>query len=270
MKYFLVLLLVLARTSAGAQAQSTRLDIGVSTTMYSAALGEDRTHHIYLPDDFDPQKTYSVVYLLDGGLDEDFLHVAGLVQFFRLTFRMPDCIVVGIRNVDRKRDFTFHTERKDLKKDYPTTGHSGRFIRYIEEELQPHIAKSYKTGPARYLIGQSLGGLLATEILVTKPQMFTHYFIVSPSLWWDEESLLNHLPGRYATTDRQPEFVYIATGRGEDPMMQREAKALYDSLLNAKKAGSRVSFNAMEKENHATILHQSLYEGLLLLFPYKE
>ncbi|WP_262493700.1 hypothetical protein [Epilithonimonas tenax] len=40
-----------------------------------------------------------------------------------MQFRMPDFIIVGVENVDRKRDFTFHTDLKDLQEDDPTTGH---------------------------------------------------------------------------------------------------------------------------------------------------
>ncbi|MDD3005857.1 MAG: alpha/beta hydrolase, partial [Flavobacterium sp.] len=66
--------------------------------------------------------------VLDGSAHEDFLHVVGLVQFFNLQMKMPKTIVVGIENVDRKRDFTFPTELKELKENYPTTGHSENFI----------------------------------------------------------------------------------------------------------------------------------------------
>lgn len=37
---------------------------------------------------------------------------------------MPKSIVVGIANVDRKRDFTFPTTIKKDKEDFPTTGGS--------------------------------------------------------------------------------------------------------------------------------------------------
>src|SRR5690606_8834222 len=98
---------------------------------------EDRLLNIYLPNGYDKEKVYPVIYLLDGSADEDFLHIVGLVQFFNLQLKMPDCIVVGIANVDRKRDFTFKTDLEDLKTAYPTTGGSASFIGFIEKELQP-------------------------------------------------------------------------------------------------------------------------------------
>ena len=61
----------------------------------------------------------------------------------------------------------------------------------IEKELQPYIETKYKTNNDKTIIGQSLGGLFATEVLLKKPTLFNKYIIISPSLWWDNGSLLN-------------------------------------------------------------------------------
>ena len=57
--------------------------LGVTETILSATLGEDRTLNISLPPGYHPDSAarYPVIYLLDGGADEDFIHIAGLVQF---------------------------------------------------------------------------------------------------------------------------------------------------------------------------------------------
>lgn len=245
------------------------LTIGEIRTIKSKILNEDRVLNIYLPQNFDKAKYYPVIYLLDGSMNEDFIHVTGLVQFFNQMYAMPETIVVGVANVDRKRDFTFHTDLKDLQKDYPTTGHSDKFINFLEKELKPYIGNQFKTADT-YLFGQSLGGLLATEILLKKPEMFTHYFIISPSLWWDDESLLkqaDHLLTKISDTKK---FIYISVGKGEHPVMVKDAEDLYDVLKKSNKKNWTVEYKMMETDNHATILHRSLYEGLLKLFPYQE
>jgi predicted alpha/beta superfamily hydrolase len=265
----LFILAILLTTLLPAQ-ESKPLTIGEIRVLKSTILKEDRTLNICLPLAYDTSKSYPVIYVLDGSMNEDFLHITGLVQFFNMTFSMPDCIIVGIANVDRKRDFTFHTELKDLKKDYPTTGHSDKFIRFIESELQPYISKQYKTNNTRYLIGQSLGGLLASEILLKKSTLFTHYLMVSPSLWWDNESLLKAAPELIAKQDLSGTFVYVSVGKEEDKIMQREASQLYELLKKANQPGLQTAYKLMTDDNHATILHRSLYEGLLVLFPYKD
>jgi predicted alpha/beta superfamily hydrolase len=245
------------------------LTIGEIRTLKSEILKEERTLNIYLPQNFDKIKSYPIIYLLDGSMDEDFIHVTGLVQFFNQMYAMPETIVVGIANVDRKRDFTFHTDLKDLQKEYPTTGHSGKFIGFLEKELKPYIKSQFKTTDT-YLFGQSLGGLLATEILLKKPEMFNNYFIISPSLWWDDESLLKQSPQLLAKIKDTKKFVYVSVGKGEHKVMVKDAEDFYTVLQNSNKKNWKVEYKMMETDNHATILHRSLYEGLVRLFPYQE
>jgi predicted alpha/beta superfamily hydrolase len=245
------------------------LTIGEIRTLKSKILNEERTLNIYLPQNFDKTKSYPIIYLLDGSMNEDFIHVTGLIQFFNQMYSMPETIVVGIANVDRKKDFTFHTDLKDLQKDYPTTGHSDKFISFLEKELKPYIESQFKTTD-KYLFGQSLGGLLATEILLKKPEMFNNYFIISPSLWWDDESLLKQAPQLLNEISDTKKFIYVSVGKGEHPVMVKDAEDLYAVLKKSNKKNWTVKYKMMETDNHATILHRSLYEGLVKLFPYQE
>lgn len=245
------------------------LTIGEIRTIKSKVLNEDRILNIYLPQNFDKTKSYPIIYLLDGSMNEDFIHVTGLVQFFNQMYSMPETIVVGIANIDRKRDFTFHTDLKDLQKDYPTTGHSDKFINFLEKELKPYIESQFKTTDT-YIFGQSLGGLLATEILLKKPEMFNNYFIISPSLWWDDESLLKQAPQLLSKIPDTKKFIYVSVGKGEHPVMVKDAEDFYDVLKKSNKKNWTVEYKMMETDNHATILHRSLYEGLVKLFPYQE
>ena len=251
-------------------AQTTNpFSIGEIKIIKSVILDENRTLNIYLPDGYSSREKYPVIYLLDGSANEDFLLVVGLVQFYNMTFSMPKTIVVGIANVDRKRDFTFPTNLKDLKKVYPTTGGSAKFIDFVEKELQPYIKTHYKTNDTSYLIGQSLGGLLATEILLKKPDLFTNYIIVSPSLWWDDESLLKAAPVLLSTQTDTKKWVYVSVG-SEGKIMEKDAADLVQALQRSGKKKMKIDFAPLPKENHATILHNSIYEALKILYPYKE
>lgn len=243
------------------------LSIGESLTFHSDILEEDRILNIHLPPGYAAETAYPVIYLLDGSRNEDFLHITGLVQFFQLQFGMPEVIIIGIANVDRKRDFTFPTDLEDLKRDIPTSGHSDAFIQCLERELIPFVENRYKTADSRYLIGQSLGGLLATEILLTKPVLFTHYLLVSPSLWWDDESLLDRASVYLAGHTKMPEYVFIAVGKKEHPVMRKDAKKLYKILASAHVQPGKTDLLIMQKEDHASILHNSIYEAFLRLFP---
>ncbi|MFD1142684.1 alpha/beta hydrolase [Larkinella insperata] len=251
--------------------------LGVIEEMESKALGEKRTLNVYLPEGYNRNDTarYPVIYLLDGSADEDFIHVVGLVQFnnFAWINRVPKSIVIGIANTDRKRDFTHPTTSEEDKKRFPTTGKSASFMAFIETELQPFVERNYKTTAFRTLIGQSLGGLLATEILFKKPSLFTHYIIISPSLWWDNGSLLKQAPAVLQAGFTQPTAVYIGVGKeglapGSIPhVMEVDANLLADKLKAARNKNLTVYFDYLPQEDHATITHQAVFNAFRLLYP---
>jgi hypothetical protein len=229
-----------------------------------------RVVNIYLPAGYNPADSiqYPVVYLLDGSADEDFIHIAGLMQFanFPWVAQLPASILVGIANTDRRRDFTYPTTIEKDRKDFPTTGGSKNFIRFIGEELQPFIQREYKTTSSKTIIGQSLGGLLATEILFKKPELFTHYIIVSPSLWWDKESLLKIQPKVVSSGFRAPVSVAVAVGK-EGPVMEADSRQLVSLLRKSQKKNLKVSFQYFPAEDHGTILHKAVYWGFEVMHP---
>lgn len=275
--YALLILVYTASFSFGqtnTQEQSAKpFVIGVIDQVQSKVLNENRILNIYLPEGYseNSKEVYPVIYLLDGSADEDFIHIVGLVQFnsFEWVNRVKKSIVVGIATVDRRRDFTFPTNIKEDQERYPTTGHSDKFISFIETELQPYIEKNYRVNESKTIIGQSLGGLLETEILLKKPYLFTNYIIVSPSLWWNNGSLLNQDTKAFAKLE-QPTSVYIGVGKeGQTPtkiprIMEDDAKALYNKIKEIKCQPLEVFFDYLPDEDHATILHQAVLNAFKL------
>ena len=249
--------------------------LGAIDEIYSKELSENRVLNIYLPAGYNQNDTvkYPVIYLLDGSADEDFIHIVGLVQFFSFEWinQVPKSIVVGIANVDRKRDFTFPTNIQDDKRKYPTSGHSDQFISFIEKELQPFIESSYKTTHEKTIIGQSLGGLLATEILLKKPTLFNKYIIISPSLWWDNGSLLHQNAAFLSENFPQQTAIYIGVGKeGLTPtkiprVMEVDANLLAEKLKGGKNV--KVFFDYLPQENHGTIMHEAVSNSFKLLYP---
>lgn len=238
------------------------ITIGETKTFHSEILEENRSLNIYLPGGYHPDsaKKYPVIYLLDGSLDEDFIHISGLTQFasFPWIQIIPESIVVGISNNDRKHDFTFPTTVKQDQLDFPTTGGSADFIRFLEEEMIPFVQKHYPVdSSATTLIGQSLGGLLATEILLKKSQLFNTYIIVSPSLWWDDGSLLQ-VP---TPADLTGKSVYISVGN-EGKVMKDSAKKLSKKLAASATDNRNIFFQYFPKLDHSNALHLSVYDAL--------
>ncbi|WP_286235833.1 alpha/beta hydrolase [Thalassotalea sediminis] len=263
----IILLCLSSTTSANSigKIKTSPLVIGESIEFYSKILNEKRRLNVYLPAIYNENNTqdYPVIYLLDGAKSEDFIHIAGLVQFgsFSWINLIPESIVVGIANVDRKRDFTAKSENPLDIKEFPSHGGAKPFIEAIASEIQPLIESQYRTNNIKTLIGQSLGGLLATDILINQPTLFNHYLIVSPSLWWNDGALLNSIDK--PTIEGK---VFIAVGK-EGEIMERDAYALFKKL-SAKKANN-VHYQFFENQNHGDTLHLAVYQGFEALFKSK-
>ncbi|MDR0802892.1 alpha/beta hydrolase-fold protein [Fluviicola sp.] len=243
-------------------AQQDSLFLAKIEHIQSKVLNEERILNIYIPEGYHPDsaKTYPVIYVLDGSANEDFIHLTGIVQFLVMSQQITPSIVVGIANVDRKRDFTYPTTIEKDKQDYPTTGHSEEFIRFLETECIPFVQTYYKTNDQRTIIGQSLGGLLASEILLKKTALFNKYLIVSPSFWWNNQSLLSQFKEKSNRYKELGTKVFITVGK-EHPIMMKDAKS-FAKYLSYQIDESKLSFMEFKKEDHATILHTAAFEGL--------
>ncbi len=260
-KRFLLALFLLCLCHNLFAQEITKSDIklGETFTFQSTILGEQRKLNIYTPPSYGKtDKDFPVIYVLDGSLDEDFIHVVGLTQFSSFSWinTIEESIVVGISNVDRKKDFTFPSNNKKDQEEFPTSGHSKNFISFLKNEVIPLVDKSYQTTTDRTLIGQSLGGLLATEILYSHTALFNKYIIVSPSMWWDDESLLA------AKGDFKKPYpkVYVAVGK-EGPTMETTAtKLYYKTWLLLEK--DNVYYDFLEDANHGDALHLAVYNAL--------
>lgn len=208
---------------------------------------------------------YPVIYLLDGAINEDFLHVAGLVQYSSFSWIgwLKPSIVVGITTSNRRRDFTFPSLTSCKMEGFEACGGSAAYTRFIAKEVIPYIKNTFRTSGPTTIIGESLGGLLTTEILLSQPQLFDRYIIISPSLWWDNGSMLkrsaNLLAAKKYATD-----IYLAVGKeGQTPgpaprLMEDDVRGLRDIINNIRGAHIHLTFDYLPNENHATIAHQAI------------
>jgi predicted alpha/beta superfamily hydrolase len=83
------------------------LKIGQKVTMTSKVLKEKRILNIYLPQDYDKTKSYPVMYILDGSMNKDFLHLVGLQQFLICHSICPILLLSGLRMLTGKEILLF-------------------------------------------------------------------------------------------------------------------------------------------------------------------
>src|SRR3954471_7662343 len=127
----------------------------------------------------------------DGGMAEDFLHVAGLVEASVGHGTMRPVVLVGIENTERRRDTTGPTENAKDKTIAPHVGGSAAFRKFIREELMPQVRSRYRTTAETAIVGESLAGLFVVETFLLEPDLFDTYIAFDPSLWWNDHKMLD-------------------------------------------------------------------------------
>lgn len=218
-------------------AQPSRLEIGVSHVLASRALGEQRTVNVVLPASYQshPTRRYPVVYLIDGGVEQDLIHVAGVVRLGALWGRSGEAIVVGIETKDRRRELAGPTTDLELLRRYSTAGASAAFRAFIRAEVKPLIEAGYRTTGRDVVMGESLAGLFIVETYLVDPTLFDGYGAVDPSLWWDKEALSKAAEAKLGKGQRgRLLLIAIAKEQSEEPSAyQRLAAALRKAALPA-------------------------------------
>jgi hypothetical protein len=241
----------------------TPLAVGETFTIASQVLGERRTINVYAPPGhpLHDGPPLPLVVMPDGGLAEDFLHVAGLVQVGAGNGTMRPVLLVGIENTARRRDLTGPTTVARDSAIAPVVGGSAAFRRFIREELLPAIAARYRVTNQRTIIGESLAGLFVLETMLAEPTLFDTWIAIDPSLWWNDGTLLRTAPSMLRTTGAAREMVVLAHSD------QAEIAAASIELAAVLRGARHVTSLLLPfpRETHATIYHPAALAAFRLV-----
>jgi predicted alpha/beta superfamily hydrolase len=253
-----------AQTRPPSANEATPLTIGETFTLDSKILRETRRINVYLPPGYQESAgtRLPVLYMPDGGLAEDFLHVAGLVQVSVGNGTMRPFLLVGVENTERRRDMTGPTENENDRKIAPRVGGSAAFRRFIREELMPRVRGRYRTTGETAIVGESLAGLFVVETLLLEPDLFDTYIAFDPSLWWNDQKLVGGAGERLRARTTAGKTLYLASS-GED----REATQRFAEVLG-KDAPPGLSwhYEKMPDEKHSTIYHPAALKAFRAVF----
>ena len=129
----------------------------------------------------------------------------------------------------------------------------------------PAIEKQYRVLPYRVMVGHSFGGLLAIHTLLSKPDMFQAYVAISPSLQWDDGSMLRTAQAVWSRSKELDKFLYFTLGKEPDNITKGNTD--FAAFLD-KNAPARLiwSYHLMENDDHGSTPHKTVYDGLEKLF----
>ncbi len=256
----------LGQTDTSRAGAATPLVIGETFTIESKVLGETRRINVYLPPPYSASATtrLPVLYMPDGGMAEDFLHVAGLVQVSVGNGTMRPFMLVGIENTQRRRDLTGPTQQDDDRKIAPQVGGSAAFRAFIRSELMPAVTSRYRTTAETAIMGESLAGLFVVETLLLEPDLFDTYIAFDPSLWWNGNELVTTAARRLSGLGTRQKTLYLASSREEE--LARLTGRLAGQLRASAPSTLKWHYDPMPAETHGTIYHPAALAALRRLF----
>ncbi|NOJ95780.1 alpha/beta hydrolase [Corallococcus coralloides] len=248
----LFLLAVVLVSGVGHAAETEPMPPHTTFTLRSKKLRETRRINVYTPPGYDAAKgvRYPVLYMPDGGEQEDFPHVATTVDTAIRAGEMRPVILVGIENTERRRDMTGPTQVEEDKKIAPRVGGSAAFRAFLRDELMPHVRRKYRVTDETAIIGESLAGLFILETFFLQPGMFSTSIALSPSLWWNNEEWVRKAGDPLKAKPDLKATLYVASA-GDD--VAAEAGRLAEALRANAPTGLKWKYEPRPDLRHANI-----------------
>lgn len=244
------------------------------------------------PSYFENDKPYPVVFITDA--DYGFPLIRSLRRRVGAKGRnIEDFILVGLSYAvgeqsmpSKRRDYTptdpftrsGHALSGDSYDRDSTYGQAAAYRDYLERDVFALVAKHYRVDIQRKIyIGHSLGGLFGSYVLLTKPTMFSHYVLGSPSLWFDRHRIFD-FESNYADAHRDlPANVMFCIGSyetiGEGPRYFDTTDMVgdmrtFDRRLRARKyPGLQVNTIVLPEQDHLTVFPEMATRALLWALP---
>ncbi len=257
-------------SEAANQAKVSPLSIGDSIHLPSQVLGEERQVSIYLPSDYNAEKTYQTIYVLDA--EYHFIQVAGSVAALVSARKIPDSIVVGIHTTVRVRDYLPPIQgepqsrmQKWTAEKFPRFGGTQAFQEFLVKELFPYIEKNYAVNGHRSLIGHSNAGVFALHTLTTQPRMFANYLAISPAAWWDGAEIDQNLAKLSDSNKQVNANLYLSTAN-EGGGFYANASRFASNLALGAPQGLTWQFKHYPEHGHSDGIYDVINKALPVLF----
>lgn len=246
-----------------AQEDGDPVSIGTYRILHSKILNEDRTLLVNLPRGYDETTIrYPVLYILYGGQVEGyFADAVHNVCRLNEASRIPDMIIVGVKNVDRYRDCLPINRNGE-------PGGADKFLKFFQEELIPFVNRSYRTKDFRILLGPQAGAAFGVYALMDNPGLFKVHIIMNP--FWiqaNREYMLGKAKNFFNQEGSLNNFLFITSNTNVDNDVTMEYLEKFKTVVeNGKRNDFTLIINQLEKRESGIISSPRLREGLKAFF----
>jgi predicted alpha/beta superfamily hydrolase len=219
---------------------------------------------VALPENYDVNKKYSTVYLLDGKDNFDF--VAYHCKKMSDKYAKEHVIVVSIGyGHNRTMDYT------------PTSAPEGQggapaFMDFIQKQLIPRMESDFAVDTnrnGRMILGHSFGGLFAAYAFTKHNSVFGNYLMLSPSLWYDDEILFQYEQDNRESINKKKQLVFLGIGQLENAGRMQAPFQAFHSRLNSYYSNMKVLKNSVSQLDHVGSKNPNIIMGLDFYFQNK-
>lgn len=223
----------------------------------SYKLGESRELKIQLPRGYsnNDKKTYPLFIVLDG--DYMFEAVAGNVDYFSYWEDMPESIVVGINQVEKRLDDCLYSEQNSL----PIES-GANFFEFIGTELIPYLQNKYKVGNFRVAVGHGETANFINYFLLKQQPIFNGYIVISPEL---TTKMNTYITDRLTNIDNKT-FYYLATSTNDIPSAKEGTTGLNQTLSAVDNENVFYYFDNFEGPSHYSVPAHAIPNALEAIF----
>jgi predicted alpha/beta superfamily hydrolase len=243
----------------------------------SQAVGQRYKLYVSLPQDYaDTSQRFPVVFLLDA--DYSFALAHNIVEHLSDRNDLGQLVIVGIAyagplryRLNRTRDYTpTYVPTGGYGPAYQQVSGGGpAFRRFLKTELIPFIEKTYRVRHDRTLVGHSYGGLFASWVAFTDPELFQRYIIVSPSLWYDDHLMLQVEQTYAGHRRRLPARIFFIVGAREvnrQRDMVSDLRRFVAQVEGHDYEGLQLRWRVLPEDTHDSIFPAGLGLGLRYVF----
>jgi hypothetical protein len=260
--FFILLLLILTISCKNNPQYNDPIPSHDNFTIASTQVNETRVINVWVPPTYEKgNDSFPVLYMPDGGIKEDFPHIANTLAKLIENKSIPPYILVGIENTERGRDLTGFSEVETDAQYCPLTDGAKNFRAFITDELFTEINNKYRTTDKKGLIGESLAGLFVMETFMLEPEAFDFYIAMDPSLWWNNFNLVNETKNHLANFPTENKKLWFAGSGAED--ISKHTQNLAKILETEAPENLTWTYQDEPEEKHNTIFRATKEEAII-------